>query len=224
MSHRIWDLYSELAARVRKSHEAVGLIGHHDWIHAYRVGEQAMQIAMLEWDSVKTANLAGIAGLCHNADRICQKRGSGNVDELVREWIYISLYDEPTRFVVDAVQKHSRVNGDSDSNVLVALKDADRVVNLDVDLFIRSGQHYANLPAVDYRHMMADPAATYRDPKSVLRDIAYSLDWVDPESNVCVRTEEGMIRAKKRAEIFKTFFVHLREQLDEEGVHPYPFS
>ncbi|MBT4120395.1 MAG: hypothetical protein HOG89_03515 [Candidatus Peribacter sp.] len=224
MTHRIWDLYSELAARVRKSHEEAGLVGHHDWIHAFRVGEQAMQIVMAEWGSVRNANLAGIAGLCHNADRICQKTGSEDPSDLVREWIGASLDYPSTNIIVDAVSKHSDVNDDDELEVAIALKDADRVVNLDVDLFIRSGQHYANLPAVDYRNMLDDPEASYREPKSVLRDIAYSLDWVNPDSDVCIRTKEGMARGRRRAEVFQTFFEHLTAQLEEEGVHPYHFS
>jgi len=89
---------------------------------------------------------------------------------------------------VDAVLKHSQINHESDSVELVIVKDADRVVNMDVDLFARSGQHYANLPVIDYKFLYANPKATYREPLSVFRDIVYSLDWVDPTSNVCIRT------------------------------------
>lgn len=101
--------------------------------------------------------------------------------------------------------------------------DADRVVNLDADLFPRSGQYYHDLPVVDYKYFLDDQEATYRSPKSVLRDIAYSLDWADPSSPVCVRTRLGKKMAGERVKIFRTFFDALKLQLAEEGMHPYPF-
>ncbi|MBI2523850.1 hypothetical protein HYW11_01365 [Candidatus Peregrinibacteria bacterium] len=117
------------------------------------------------------------------------------MDDLVEYWVGDVVGPKEVRQVVDAVLRHDAKNSPGDSRVLVALMDADRVVNLDVDLFPRSGQYYHDLPVVDYRHFLSDPEATYQNPESVLRDIAYSLDWADPKSPVCVRTRLGKSRA-----------------------------
>lgn len=236
---KIWEILPNLFAAVRKSHEDVGLVGHHDFIHAARVGEIAQQIAINEWADSVTAVLTGAAGLCHNADRILQKYlvvGRADVSQkqiasITEDWLenesffhtdsaFGSKYKEA---VVNAVLKHNGKNSANDWHVLIALMDADRVVNLDVDLFIRSGQNYHDLPTVDHKNWLCDPEATYSSPRSVLKDIAYSLDWVNPKSDVCVRTHLGKKLAYKRAEVFQMFFTALKKQLEEEGVRPYPF-
>lgn len=229
---RIWERFAEISKHVRQKHEKVGLYGHHDWVHAFRVGEVARQVALDEWGDEHLSHLAGVAGLCHNADRIIQKEaGLGRrevpqklVRALVIDWLsWGSISITSVAILVHAVLEHDEKNSPEDSRVLIALMDADRVVNLDVDLFPRSGQYYHNLPVVDYKHLLDDPEATYRNPKSVLRDIAYSMDWADPTSPVCVRTRLGKKMAEERVKIFRTFFDTLQAQLAEEGIHPYPF-
>src|SRR3989344_5219613 len=193
---RIWECFPALAQQIRSTHEKANLIGHHDWVHAFRVGEVARQIALDEWREETTSFLAGIAGMAHNADRIIQKK-SGSIpektaEELLEAWLQGCAGMHSTEAIITAVISHDRKNPEKDPRVLIALMDADRVVNLDADLFARAGQHYANLPVVDYKNFLSDREATYRNPKSVLRDIAYSLDWVDPASGVCVRTRKGL--------------------------------
>jgi len=233
MVKRIWEKFPSLAAAVRADHEAVGLHGHHDWVHAFRVGEVARQVALEEWGDEHLSHLAGIAGLCHNADRVLAHGhrvhlpsiavSCEGVDDLVEYWVGDVLNLEVVRLIVDAVLRHGAKNSPEDSKVCIALMDADRVVNLDADLFPRSGQYYHDLPVVDYKYFLDDQEATYRSPKSVLRDIAYSLDWADPSSPVCVRTRLGKKMAGERVKIFRTFFDALKLQLAEEGMHPYPF-
>ncbi len=224
---KIWEIYPEILAAVRKSHEEVNLVGHHDWIHVCRVAEVAYRIGMDEYNGV--ASLAGIAGLCHNADRILEKKrivvSEESVRGLLNEWLVSpSLNAGSKELIANAVLKHNQRNGDDDSAVLVVLMDADRVISLDVDLFPRSGQNYCDLPVVDYRNLWSDPEATYRSPKTVLRDISYSLEWADLDNKaVGVRTRLGKKMAAKRAAIFRMFFNALRDQLGDEGVYPYPF-
>ncbi len=241
---RIWEELPALFAAVRKSHEEVGLVGHHDFVHAARVGEIAWQIAFKEWGFERLALLSGAAGLCHNADRVLQKKfGVGRrevpkkkVEKLVLDWLLTeSEFRPPTptrkegaelrqRTVIDAVLGHDGRNSPDDPQVLIALMDADRIVNLDIDLFPRSGQHYHDLPVVDYKHFLDDPEATYRSPKSVLKDISYSLDWADQNTPVCVRTKLGKKLAGERATTFRIFFRMLNQQLEQEGISPYPFD
>ncbi len=265
---RIWERFPEVAARVRKSHEDVGLVGHHDWVHAFRVAEVAYQCALEEWpDDPHTAELAGLAGLCHNADRILQEQRSirhrqgllaavtpalqGILNEvdlkaittavqkisvsrrdvpsqdtavLVTIWLNDALNADEAATVIDAVLKHDGRNGAGDSRVLIALQDGDRIVNLDTDLFVRSGQFYHELPVWDYRYGLNDPEATYRNPKTVARDIDYAREWTDPATAVCVRTRKAKEMAVERVKLFNTFFDALKGQLTEEGIMPYPFA
>ena len=236
---RIWECFPDVANAVRKSHEKAGLIGSgHDFHHALRVGEYAYKIGRDEWHH-HAGKLAGLAGLCHNAPEVLAKEmgaeeGFGKNDvpqaeiyRLVREWLFESGHRTPCSAeegaaIVDAVVKHSNRNGDDDSRVLIALMDADRVVNLEEDLVMRSGQFYSKLPAVDMINFLSDPAATYLKPNSVLRDIAYALDWADPKSKVCVRTRLGKELAAERAEELTRFCWKLKKRLEAVGLYPYP--
>ncbi|MDD4628695.1 MAG: hypothetical protein PHE68_04875 [Candidatus Peribacteraceae bacterium] len=192
------------------------------------MGEVAHQIASDEWGEDRLSFIAGIAGLCHNADRVIQKQLNVGRRDVPRESVVASvtawlqdcrIVAAPT--IVEIVLGHDGRNSPQDSKALIALMDADRVVNLDADLFIRSAQHYHDIVAVDYYHFLDDPSATYRDPKSVLRDIAYSLEWADPASPVCVRTRLGRKMAQERARVFRTFIEALQGQLTGEGVFPF---
>lgn len=231
---RIWEELPALFAAVRKNHEEVGLVGHHDFVHAARVGETARQIAIDEWKDEQVALVAGAAGLCHNADRILQKKfGIGrkevpknDVVELVRNqlgrgFMFTAIEME---IIIDGVLKHDGRNSSDDDPVLVALMDSDRVVNLGLDNIIRSGQLHHDLPAVDYKNWISDPEANYRNPKSALYDIACSLEWVDPKTPVCVRTQLGKKLAEERAGAYRAFVETLKQQLQAEGVIPYPFN
>ncbi len=229
-SETIWKLFPDIAARVQETYAKLKKdekqINHHDFAHAKRVGEIARKVAGDEWKDEHLSHLSGIAGLVHNADRTIQaEKGIGRRDvqredviARVKEWIANDLEETDVQTVVEAVLGHDGKNSDQDSKVKVALQDGDRIVNLDIDLFPRSGQFYSDLPVIDYDHFLDDPEATYRNPKTVLRDMSYSLDWVKPESGVCVRTKLGLEMAQRRAAIFKVFFDALKLQLAEEGI------
>ncbi len=229
-AERIWELCPEIARRVEKEYAALETdgkkISHHDFAHAKRVGEIARQVALDEWNDKDIAKLAGIAGLVHNADRIIQAQkeidrqdvSKDDVVALVKKWIENDLEETDIQTVLDAVLGHDEKNAAEDSPVKIALQDGDRVVNLDVDLIPRSAQFYGDLQVIDYEHYLSDPKATYKKPRSVLRDIKYSLDWVQPESGVCVRTRLAMEMAQPRAKVFALFFEVLKKQLAQEGI------
>ena len=227
---RICDVHPGIVGRVQADYTALELAGkklnHHDIEHAKRVGEIARQVALDEWQDAHLSHVAGAAGLVHNADRIIQaQRGIGRRDvprddviTLVKKWAEGEVGGSDLELVIDAVLRHDGKNETDDSKVKIALQDGDRIVNLDGDLFPRSGQYYADLPVVDYKHFLASPTATYRSPESVLRDINYSRDWADPASNVCVRTRLGMQMAKQRVAMFDLYFMMLKGQLAQEGL------
>lgn len=225
---RIWEIYPELVIAIKKSHDAYDLKGHHDIYHALRVGDIAYRIAYETWDCVQTPRLSGIAGLCHNADRILSASDATPSDEDVSRLIHLwlgetSLNWADRKIVVSAVLAHDQKNDPRDSNVLVALKDADRIVNLDLDVLMRAGQFRPTLPTVDYAHFIDSPTASFKNPESVIRSMAYVLEWTDPTTDVCIRTEAGLAMARTRSERIRNYLNDLKKQLQSEGVFPAPF-
>lgn len=223
----IKEMFPRTFGAVSASHKQFELSGGHDIYHALRVAETAYKIAIKEWHDRRIARLAALAGLCHNADRVIQKKlniGRQPVPDkviavLVAHWLQnenmsLSELDK----VVNAVMKHEDKNSRRDSKVLIATRDADRVVNLDLDLVIRSGQHFHDVPAVDFVYFLDDPSATYSEPKSSLRDIAYALEWVDEKSPYCIRTSFGKKLGEERAVALRWFINTLLKQLEKTGM------
>ena len=232
---RIWEVFPEIAEAVRRKHGEVGLFGHHDWYHAFRVGEVARQISLDEWSDERLSHLTGLAGLAHNADHIIyhvlgrekyktSPDTNQKVLDLIGSWLSSSMlkpFEKET--VVDAVLNHQAKNMPGDSNVLIALKDADRVVNFDEDVIARSGQNYPNVPVVDYRYFLDNPDATFREPGSVMKDLANCFDWVNPKTLFCVRTRLGRKMAEERAVYLRDYLERVKSRLTEIGLCPYPF-
>ncbi len=238
---KIWEVFPRLAAAVRNTHLEVGMTGSgHDFEHAARVGQCAFLVAEDE-HTYSYNKLAGAAGLCHNADRILQKRlgidrrkdvPEEEIRKLVVGWLenehmfgerdrdfYYARFQES---VINAVLKHGGENNESDSPVLIALMDADRLVNVELDLVIRCSQFQPDLPAVDFARLLNDPTATYRDPKSVLRDIVSSLEW-ETDPRFALRTPKAIEMGKARFAALHFFMDTLLGQINESGLIPYPF-
>jgi len=226
---KIWLEFPRLTARIYQDHAEAGMVGgHHDAEHAVRVAQMAVEIA----ENDKVALRAGAAGLCHNADRILQhtlKLGSRRdaprekVRELLKSELTIEAFDRgEIRLIVDAVLKHDGKNDPADSPELVALMDADRLVNAEPDLIIRSAQLYHDLPPIDPVHFEHDPTANYRNPKSVLRDIMETLEWLTPGTPFYVRLPKAREMAAEHRKFFDDFGAQLIACRRETGFHPYP--
>jgi HD superfamily phosphodiesterase len=227
-NQRIWDISPDTFKAIKQSHEEVDLKGHHDIYHAARVGDAAYRIALETWKDDAQAKLAGLAGLCHNADRILETSKANPSQEeiaaLVQAWLDPAHLDqESCDAVIDAVLKHDHINRPDSSTILIALQDADRIINLDPDMLMRAAQFRHMLPTVDYTRFLSDPRATYHQPESVLRDIAFTLEWISPASNVCIRTEIGLTLARERAEFVQQYLDAVKKQLETEGIFPSPF-
>ena len=228
---RVSEIFSEVYNEVLSDDINEGLIGtDHDIHHALRVAERARQIAYDEWRDERLADLAGLAGLCHNADRFLQaKLKIGHRDvapEQVRELLEkrlgkAALKPAEREKVILADLNHGLPNSQDDSPVQIALMDGDRLVNLDADVIIRSAQFYApeGLPAIDFNHYLDDPEATFREPKSVVRDLKFNLEWVQEGTPVCVRTRLGKELGLERKFFFDMFFRVLKKQLLEEKMN-----
>lgn len=226
---RIWNHYPDLTEAVRKSHVGLGNLYGHTFDHALRVAH----VATLITPDHMYAHLAGAAALCHNADRILQKKydlgpyGKINEEEviiLLEDWLNSEPNISRSKYaiIVDAVLKHSEKNRNDDSPALIALKDADRIVNIEADLIMREGQMMPELQVVNPYTLLHDPDATYIEPGSVLRHIKELLDWDHENGPVGIRLPKARELAKSRFDFLKVYLEKVIEQRLEYGLIPYP--
>ncbi|MFH1162133.1 MAG: HD domain-containing protein [Candidatus Jorgensenbacteria bacterium] len=226
----VWELFPKLTEKVWSDHASAGMLGgSHDPDHAIRVAQMALVIA----DDPNIGRLAAAAGLCHNADRIIKKKTGTDIhkvpDEDVRELVEEELSSEglgseESAIIIGAVLGHKGKNGAGDHPVLITLMDADRLVNAEPDLIMRSGQHYHELPPVDPIHLWEDPEADYWHPKTVLRDVMETIVWLTPgdDNPLYVRLPKARVIAAERKKFFDNFAATLVQCREETGFHPYP--
>lgn len=161
-----------------------------------------------------------IAGMCHNTDRIFP---TAQVEKKVRRYICfpeIDFADVERDFIVEAVMEHDKLNNSNDNPVTITLKDADRLANVSALLLVRAGQFYHNLPAMDPRYILEpDPAATYRDPKTVLHDIRCALEW-EP----WLRLQKARQLGKPRFALLRSFIDDVQFQIQETGLLSFPWE
>lgn len=177
---KAWEFFPHLTSLVFKMHEGVDC-GHHPPEHALIVAQYALMIA----EDENIGKLAAIAALLHNTDRLTKEE---HVESTVRtaittiqaQTLDFNLSHEEIETIVQAVMNHHKKNDPEDSDVLVCLKDADRLGNISpFEIAARSARAYPTLRLVDPRYVNEmDPTSTYRDPKSVFRDAVLStLEW-----------------------------------------------
>lgn len=235
---RIWDTFPSLTRAVKRSHDeqqtktGFEMFYGHDFDHALRVADYAMKIV----EDPRVGALAGAAGLCHNADRILQIQAGvgayGEIDDnlvtkYVNEWLdaepvgTFSLQERNT--ILQSVLSHSKPNDITDGDVLIALKDADRLTNIDSDILIREGQYHGDaLKVVDPFKLLSDPNATYRNSGSVLRHIQEFLDWEKEGGFVGIRLPKARIIAQPRFDFLRLYLKTVIDQRKEAGLIPYP--
>ncbi len=219
METTLWTRYPNLVEAVRQDHINQGATGGaHDFVHAMMVAQYAAMIA----EDERTGELAWIAAICHNTDRLFPDEDDEGVSRRVVRYLVNGVPDITVsngETMMEAVLTHHKLNDDADNPVTVTLKDADRLANIGPNLIIRAGQHYHELPAFDPQYLVEpDPEATYRNPKTVLHDILCALEW------------EPWLRLPKAQGLAKPYFDFLREfhrlfsvQMEELELVPYPF-
>lgn len=211
------SLFGVIAQAHKDAHDG------HDLCHAARVANIAGCVAREEFGSEHLASLSVMAGLCHNADHLLRKEldrkpSPDEIGERIHLWLMrTTLSSENKDMIVTAVVQHNGKNDPHHHPVTICLRDADRIVNLDLDVVIRSGQFYHALPAVDYVNFLSDPEANYKNPKSCLYDISLCLEWVDPTNPFCMQTKTGMQLGLLRAKKLQQYFDDLKGQLQEYG-------
>lgn len=195
----------------------------HDIYHVLRVLHFGRIIYRAEWGDEQGAQLTGLACACHNADRILEKRLStkdvprNEIEKLVYYWL------EPTNLnhlevetILNSVLLHNGKNSEEHTNITKALRDADRVVNLELDVIIRSAQLHSNIPPVDYNCFYKQPP-NYRNPETVIEDLALCLEWVELGNPFSMQTPTGWRLAEENAEDLQWFFEKLKRQLKKSG-------
>lgn len=196
-----WDLFPELTLAVKKDHECKNC-GHHPFEHALMVAQYCLLIG-----NGQTAEAAAAAGLMHNTDRLYPDESQDQLRFRLQKFLFLTPLPSADyiNIVIDAVLNHSKPNDPNDSEVLVFLKDADRLANISpFEIIARSARAYPSIPLLDTEFILrVDPESTYRNPKTVLHDALHStLEW------------ERWLRLPKARELAEPYFNALRHLLD----------
>lgn len=219
---KLWEKFPILCEMVRRDHRQKGVAvgGPHDFTHALMVAQYAFIIAK-DTAVKRIGELAWIAGICHNTDRLFPV-SDDQIAEKVREYLTGTDLDDfiDQEQVVEAVLKHSRPNETNDNTITIALKDADRLANIGPNWYLRMAQYAPRLPVCDPRYFdTADPEATYRNCRTLFHQFRCVLEW------------EGWLRMPKAKEMAKPWFDAMRQfmagledQLKEVRLVPYPFE
>lgn len=226
---KIWVMFPKLCRAVRDDHVKYGMENTgHNFDHVLRCGQYALLIA----EDAETARLAGAAAICHNADRILQhalKVGRKDVpwervEEMVRGWLEAESFGESDVVtILDAIKKHSGKNSPDDSPALIGLMDADRLTCSDAGDVMESVRFFGDLPIFDRVHLLDDPVATFREPRSVFRILSERFPWGKEGGSVGVRLPKAKELMRSRLAIFRLYIDAVVHQRREIGLVPYPF-
>ncbi len=224
---RIWEQFPRLVLVTRLAHEKYAAdIVHHDFDHALQVALVAVEVA----EEPETSRLAGAAGLCHNADRMLEERTDGKVkkaepaaiERLIREWLAVEPFSEEEKWhIVEAVLEHSKPNNDKDSPTTVALKDADRIICLGLDVVVRGAQDH-NCPTVDPWLLYDDTRGKYGRRESIVKVLQECLEWASDDRLFGVRLPKSKVLAKERAGAIQWYVDTAIAQRQKLGLVPYP--
>jgi hypothetical protein len=185
----------------------------------------------------KDGELAAVAALCHNADRLLQKElglghqhgYTGKVDDnlvigMVNAWLDTeTINQEDKLMIVDAVLNHPKCKDPKDSLPLQILKDADQLVNIEADCIQRDGQFFGNeLPIFDPVWFENNPNASWKKPGCMARAIREKFDWNIEGGFVGLRLPKARALAQSRFAFYQLYLDTIRKQQGEMGLVPYP--
>lgn len=229
--------YQGLMRVVREAHETRKMAHGHEFDHAFAVANLAnfFSESLLGVTSSVMHELAWMAGICHNADRIIAlDRGTprgevprSDIEALVRSWLDTepALGNEDKDIIVRAVLNHGKPNEETDDAVTIALKDADRVVNARFDVVIRSGQFQPELPVLDPTLLLEDKRGRYNGRFTIIADLVDCLDWGNlADERFGVRSSAAKKMIVRRVKKLRKFLEDNIEQRREEGLVPYPLE
>ncbi len=206
--------YAVLVAAVIADHRQYGAIGKgHDFYHAYRVAFMCLRIGPEEQMNTECA---WVAAIIHNTDHLFGE----NAHQRLGEYMALTELTVVSKVCVEeAVLNHAipkRKYSATDSPTKRVLMDADKLVNLELDLVLRSAQFLNHLPLFDPRFITRrDPEANYKNPRTILHDIKSSLEWVDDD---WFRIPKAKEMAEERAYALRNFVEVWSIQLEEGGM------
>lgn len=188
--------------------------GAHDFYHALTVAQYAALIA----PNQRIARHGWCAGLLHEHPHRLFQTEHGVCVACERLAKHSALPSWAQSDILQAILAHSSKDAPQDSPLLVVLKDADRLANLGAWHWLRAAQFRPNIPTVDPRYVARqDPLATFKNPRSVLRDIESTLEW------------ETWLRLPKARELAVPLFKEIRwlkRRLEKRlvilGLTPFP--
>lgn len=180
---------------------------------------------------------ATLAAFCHNADRVVQVQlgvGRRDVPEesvrlLISEWLsHTPISDAQRNRVTHAVMGHCNKTLSGEDLVVTALRDADRLANIQPDVIVRSAQHYPEYPAVHPIYLAKrTPEGTYFEPGSVFADLNYMATKWDPDHpehdpDYCVVLPKARELARPHFEYLRDYIARGIEARRQVGLVPYP--
>lgn len=231
-----WEIAPGLCRAVVETHREAGMMGGgHGIDHVITVAQFAPMVTPDGEDEV--AYLATLAALCHNADRVLQKQldvgrrdvPDGAVRKLVGDWLASTpISSNKLDRVFHAVMLHCAKTQKDEDLAVTALRDADRLANIQADVIVRSGQHYEGYPAVHPIHLAErTPDGTYFEPGSVAADLWYmSTRWdfehpqYDPEFGIVLPKAREL--ARPHLAFLRDYVVRCIEARRQTGLVPYP--
>lgn len=230
-------LFPKLAEVVEATHVELKAEQGHNFPHARRVANVAYRLIEAEIASPSGSiysdldilkQLGWASGTCHNADHLLRKKLDrrptiGEISEMVLGWLEAAenILWENKESILGAVLQHGKPNDPADNLTTIALKDADRIVNLDPDTIVRSGQWQPNLPPFDdYLPQLlrgGPQRGKYNHRLTIAEDLWNCLEWAE-EGPFGVRLPEAKRMIKRRTAFFRQFYSELFESLVEEGI------
>lgn len=214
---RLWEKFPVQVQLVQQDHiTQKAFASGHNFYHALMVAQYALSIA----EDERIGELAWIAGIIHNTDRLFPNLGPRGVGEKVRKYLERgftgSSFDAD--WIVEAVLDHSKKNDPSDNQVTVTLKDADRLLNIGPYHWLGAAQFRWTILPVDPRFILtSDTTATFKDPKSILQDIKHTLEW---ES--WLRLPKAQALGKPKFDAIRWYIAQIESQFDILGLLPFP--
>lgn len=195
-------ILAEIRERLTPGYLPPHIRGGHDVSHVVRMCAIAEKIA----DETVDVFLLKLAIWLHNLDR--SSYGYPPVRQLLFQ--YPEITTEETDTIIDAVQKHSKLNNDSDSILLRFFKDCDRL-DMGAMGILRIAAHRWDLPPYKASDFEGRPDSTEeKDLKTMVHDLYRCLEWEG-----FLRTAGAKALAVKRFAFMRRFLNEVERELKE---------
>lgn len=215
LKRKLWLEFPRLVEAVKRDYKEVDALynGPHSFIHALMVAQYGWLIT--EEENIGVA--AWVAGLCHDLHR--HYKNQIEVEKKLDHYLTLTALAESVKQMIrQAVLSHDNKQRDpADNPVTVALKDADCLGNIGPAHWPRAGQFRPNIQVFDPIYFLGDPKATFKDPRSICRDILHTLEWED-----WLRLPKAKQIGKPYFDACRWFLKTIEKQHADLGLFPWP--